>query len=339
MVAQDPGTHAQQRHSRGAVTVIGDAVMDHIYRTDTMPSAGSEARGTFDVQVGGKGLNRAVAAARLGLSVRLVAVVGDDDNGRRIIAHLRRENVDTGLVEVVAGATPVAVVMVDRNGAWAFIGRVVEGAQLHAQLHVEDLRTERVAAAIASSDALLLTFELPTKVINEALSMVRAMSKRPRLLVHPAPPVPPAPAAETDRDLDARFDPIDYVNGSSWELGELARGGDAVGEQSGTSVASRVLARGAHCVCEVEHLACRVRSDTLNLDIPPGPQEVPEESPAASAAFDAALAYRLVTTGQAASREDFEWASAAMAATRMTSPLADGMPTIREIDQIVAPTR
>ncbi|MEV2223484.1 PfkB family carbohydrate kinase [Nocardia vinacea] len=322
-------TGAEQWHPHGVVTVIGDAVIDHIYRTDTMPSEGSEASGTFEAQVGGKGLNRAVAAARLGLRVRLVTVIGDDDSGRRIIEYLRRENVYTGLVKVVPGTTPVAVVMVDRNGAGAFIGRV-DGAKLG----IADLRSEQVRAAIVSSDAVLLTFELPTEVINEALSMIGATPQRPRLVVHPAPPV------ENFQDLEPHFEPIDYLNGSSWELGELAGASDSVGgEHFATTIAPALLARGAYCVCEVERLACRVRSGTRQLDIPARLETESEASPAASAAFDAALACRLVRTGQPANDADFEWATAAMAATRTTSPLADGMPTMHEIDRIAAATR
>lgn len=229
-------TGAEQWHPHGVVTVIGDAVIDHIYRTDTMPSEGSEASGTFEAQVGGKGLNWAVAAARLGLRVRLVTVIGDDDSGRRIIEYLRRENVDTGLVKVVPGTTPVAVVMVDRNGAGAFIGRV-DGAKLG----IADLRGEQVRAAIVSSDAVLLTFELPTEVINEALSMIRATPQRPRLVVHPAPPV------ENFQDLERHLEPIDYLNGSSWELGELAGDSDNVGgEHFGDD--HRARAAGTRCI-------------------------------------------------------------------------------------------
>jgi ribokinase len=47
---------------------------------------------------GGKGLNQAVAIARLGGQVALVACTGDDSRGREAIAQLRAERVDAQFV-------------------------------------------------------------------------------------------------------------------------------------------------------------------------------------------------------------------------------------------------
>jgi ribokinase len=64
-----------------------------------------------------------------------------------------------------------------------------------------------------------------------------------------------------------------------------------------------------------------------------------DDAPGAGAAFTAALAYRLVTTGRPAGRADFEWATAAMAAAQSCSAFPDAMPTVEEIDRIVAAAR
>ena len=55
--------------------------------------------------VGGNAVNVAVQLARLGLRVAYFGAVGDDDDGRRVVACLRENGVATRNVRVVAGRT------------------------------------------------------------------------------------------------------------------------------------------------------------------------------------------------------------------------------------------
>jgi len=73
------------------MVVIGDALIDEIHDE-------SGAR----EYVGGAALNVAVGAARLGADVALVAMVGDDDAGTRIRAHLAEHG-----VSLVASPSPL----------------------------------------------------------------------------------------------------------------------------------------------------------------------------------------------------------------------------------------
>ncbi|HET9821697.1 MAG TPA: PfkB family carbohydrate kinase, partial [Burkholderiaceae bacterium] len=57
----------------------------------------------FEVLPGGKGSNAAVACARQGARVALVARIGDDDFGRMALALWAREGIDAGAVDVAAG--------------------------------------------------------------------------------------------------------------------------------------------------------------------------------------------------------------------------------------------
>ena len=52
----------------------------------------------------GKGLWQAVAAARLGLDVALVAAVADDRFGHEIVDYLRDEGVDTSFLKLIDDA-------------------------------------------------------------------------------------------------------------------------------------------------------------------------------------------------------------------------------------------
>ncbi|RDI55401.1 PfkB family carbohydrate kinase [Nocardia mexicana] len=321
-----PLTGAVPDRHTGTITVVGDAVLDNICSVDHFPEANDPATGTFLDRPGGKGLNRAVAAARLGLRVRLIAAVGDDDRGRRILDHLRAEGVETDLVRVVPGATtPVAVVLVTSSGE----RRDIACPNERVRLTPDDLHTPDARHALAGSDAVLLTFEPPSAVVEDALDLV-ARESRPRLLVQPVP------AIARPQRFYRRFDAIDYLIGTRGELDALApmvppsepsSDGDA-------ELARRLRILGARTVCMVEEFATSVRSDDLEIDIGRFPATL-KDSPGAPAAFVAALAHRVVTRGHRADADDFVWATAAMAATQSTGAVSGAMPTVADVDRLV----
>jgi ribokinase len=78
-----------------AITVVGSVNVDFVVRTPRLPQPGETVTdGRFSRHPGGKGANQALAARRLGASVSLVAVVGDDDAAETALALLEREGVD-----------------------------------------------------------------------------------------------------------------------------------------------------------------------------------------------------------------------------------------------------
>ncbi|ABK02405.1 PfkB domain protein [Arthrobacter sp. FB24] len=101
-----------------AVTVVGSINLDIIATTDRIPSPGETVGGgALTHQPGGKGANQAVAAARLGVSSRMIGAVGDDASGRLMLESLSGAGVDTTDVAVLDGdATGTALIVVDRDG-------------------------------------------------------------------------------------------------------------------------------------------------------------------------------------------------------------------------------
>ncbi|MGW0246315.1 PfkB family carbohydrate kinase [Nocardia goodfellowii] len=322
------------RTAKGVVTVIGDAVIDHIYRTDLMPTVGGPpARGRFEERIGGKGLNRAVAAARLGYQVRLLTAVGDDAYGHRILHRLREEKIDTELVKLLPGLrTPVAAMIITGTGGIGTIGNIDAAVRLSEN----DLNNPAAREALIESDALLMTFEQPITVIEQAFRMVRSVQDPPWLLVQPTP------SLDRPQYLYEYFGQIDYLIGTRRELSSLL----APGERAATSpardgragdaelVAQQLLAMGVDTVCTVEGFECAARSAQTEYRIPRPIAAQLDESPGARAAFAAALASRLLTNERSADRDDFAWATAAMAATQSFSDVADAMPLAEEIDRI-----
>src|SRR5438552_18372548 len=86
------------------IVVVGSTMIDLVAFAERLPEPGETLVGTRFLQgFGGKGANQAVAAARFGATVALVNAVGDDPNGRAILANLAEQGVDTHDVHGRAG--------------------------------------------------------------------------------------------------------------------------------------------------------------------------------------------------------------------------------------------
>ncbi|HEY7563460.1 MAG TPA: ribokinase [Acidimicrobiia bacterium] len=78
-----------------SITVVGSVNVDFVVRVPRLPQPGETVTdGRFSKHPGGKGANQALAARRLGASVSLVAVVGDDDAADTALSLLEKEGVD-----------------------------------------------------------------------------------------------------------------------------------------------------------------------------------------------------------------------------------------------------
>jgi ribokinase len=138
---------------------------------------GSAAR----LQPGGKGANQAVAAARLGASVRMAGCCGDDAFGGALRSALEAAGVDISAVRVLAGvASGLALITVDATGENSIT--VAPGANGQAG------PAEAAAAAAAACDALVLSAEIPVPVLAAALDRARAGHVLTVLNLAPAPP-------------------------------------------------------------------------------------------------------------------------------------------------------
>ncbi len=113
--------------TRKPIVIVGSITMDLVTRTPRIPAIGQTLIGTgFETTPGGKGANQAVAAARLGYPVAMVAKVGDDDFGPRCSKISKRAGVDTAAMAQVAGSSGLAPMFVADDGQNAIV--VVPGA-------------------------------------------------------------------------------------------------------------------------------------------------------------------------------------------------------------------
>jgi ribokinase len=328
--SSDSVSSSTSRVAKGKVIVVGGACMDATFRSKSLPArdTSSEAYG-FDLSPGGKGLTQAVAAARLGLDVSLIAAVAHDRFGQEIIHHLRDEGVDTSLIKVVDEArTPfTGVIELELGDSIALNWR----NQMEVHLDVRDI--EQRAEQLTNCDAVLVTFEIPRETVQHTLARVRSDDdNRPLVIVTPGQPYP-------DQGISQHsLAQIDYLVAHPWELGRYAPGGQERFDPD--PVARNMLAHGVESLCLLVNGGCTVYSQTTHetLSVPHFPS-IYKESSASRDAFCAALAAKLIDNNRVFSEHAAFWAAAAMSCATADFPLSNSMPDRKRIDALLERSR
>ena len=128
-------------------------------------------------EVGGKGINQAVAAKRMGANVSFLAAIGDDENGSKCIKTAEENGINAHFKVKKGKTTPFAFILTDKNGE----NRVTEYKS--AELDTDDVLA--FEEEIASSDVLLLQQEVPVEVNETAVRL--AEKHCVKVILNPAP--------------------------------------------------------------------------------------------------------------------------------------------------------
>ena len=162
------------------LVVIGSANTDMVIKAEKLPLPGETILGgTFFMNAGGKGANQAVAAARLGGDVTLVAKVGNDIFGKGTIEGLKSENINTNFVLVDDGVpSGTALIMLNEEGENCIM--VAPGA--NANLLPGDID---LVKNLHEAEIILMQLEIPMETI---LSVVKnAKINGQKIIINPAP--------------------------------------------------------------------------------------------------------------------------------------------------------
>ena len=172
------------------VVVVGKANIDYLVRGPRLPGPGQSVNGdAFQEAMGGKGANQAVAAARLGARVALVARVGRDSRGDVILARLHDEAVDTRFVTRDPDQpTGVALCQVGASGEKQILSAAGANARLTAAL------VREAAPVLTSARLVLCQLGVPLEAVEEAVRIARSV--RALVMLDPGPPAPLPNASE-----------------------------------------------------------------------------------------------------------------------------------------------
>ncbi len=166
------------------VVVVGGAGTDFSARGPELPEPGRPVIGeSLSSSPGGKGMNQAVTAARLGADVSLIARVGDDERGDTILDRLVAEDVGVRCMRLDEGAeTGATIIHVGPDGKQQTLG--VPGANL--LLTPEDMVRSR--ELLENTRVLLVTLEVPLETVERAVQIASAAGAS--VILDPAPPRP-----------------------------------------------------------------------------------------------------------------------------------------------------
>ena len=149
------------------VCVVGSVNVDHTFTVDALPQPGQTVlTSALTSAPGGKGGNQAVAAARAGASVQLVAAVGTDAAADQLRSHLNTNDVGLAGLVTVPGPSGSAVILVDAHAENCIV--VAPGANAHLTLASGAIR-----AVIADADVVLLSLEIPVDTARAAARTAR----------------------------------------------------------------------------------------------------------------------------------------------------------------------
>ena len=298
------------------VVVVGAVNVDLVVVAPTLPAPGETVvGGGLQTYGGGKGANAAVAAARAGAIVKLIAAVGDDDHGRAALAELAAEGIDIDGVAVLSGeSTGVALIVVDDSGE----NQIAVGAGANAAIDADDVR-RRVREALPTAGCVLVSTEISAAAVSAAVE--EAVIASVVCVLNPAPAVPvvadllPLGVVVTPNETEL----VDIVT----QLGETASG---TVETDAAKVAARggrpvVVTRGAEGVAVVD--------PQLGATRVAAPHVAVRDTTGAGDTFNGVLAARLAAGNSLIEAVPFAVTAAALSVTEVGA--RGGMPTAAAI--------
>lgn len=184
------------------IAVVGSINMDQVVQTDRIPKKGETLIGNaLSYNDGGKGANQAVACALLGADVMMFGKVGDDDNGKNILSHLKNKNVNVDNVHIENGEnTGLAVITVGENDNTII---VIKGANDKVdKKYIDEIKNE-----LFKCDYVILQHEIPLETNEYIINICHEKGIKTVLN--------PAPANEVSKNV---IDKVTYITPNEHEV-------------------------------------------------------------------------------------------------------------------------
>ena len=298
------------------VVVVGSLNLDLVIGLERMPDSGETVMGhQMEQHAGGKGLNQAVAAARIGAPVSMIGAVGSDPSGEWLRGVVATDGIDGAGIATVDGISGTAVIEVDAKGANRIV--VIAGANEHVSAdHVA-----KAMAAIPDAGIVLAQGEIPTDAIVTAMRAGRAAGAR--TIFNPAPV----------RDYpESLYADIDLVIPNEHEAAHLT-GMDTATTVDATDAARTFVRMGAGCAIVTRGVRGAVWATADATGSCGSFHVVPVDTVAAGDAFCGGLAAALAE-GLSIS-EALRWGSAAGALAATVAGAVPSLPDRESVETLV----
>ncbi len=283
------------------IAVIGSSNTDMVIKTTKLPAPGETILGgDFFMNPGGKGANQAVAAARLGGNVTLIAKTGDDVFGRQSKQIFENDHIHTGyLTTDPIHPSGVALITVDSRGENCIV--VASGANNRLSKHDID----RAKDEILRSKIILMQLEIPLETVGYAANI--AYEAGIKVILNPAP------ASEISNELLAKL----YMITPNETEAELISGITVQDVESATLAARKIYEKGVKVVIiTLGSKGALLFTGEKELLIP-SPKVEAIDSTAAGDVFNGAIAVAISEGLPLEKAVEFACRAAAISVTRM----------------------
>lgn len=296
------------------IVVVGSLNLDVSVQATRIPRPGETVRAAgLSIGPGGKGLNQAIAASRLGARVHMVGQLGDDRFAEVPEAALRDAGVDASYVRRLPGQhTGTALIVVDETSGENAIAVAAGANRALSPQHVQD-----AVAAFRGSGVLMVQLELPLETVETALDLAKENALVTLL--------DPAPARELP---DTVLRKIDVLTPNETEA-EFLTGIRVRDPESAAEAGARLRERTLSDVLVTLGAAGCVWVWSTGFEHIPAPRVEAVDTTAAGDAFNAGLAVGLAR-GEPIARA-LRTAVRAGAAATLRSGAASAMPTAEDL--------
>lgn len=302
---------------RPKILVVGTVNTDFIVKVDRQPLPGENVYGHgFQTTPGGKGLNQAAAASRLGADATLSARLGYDYYGDHLLSILGSTGIDTSSIERDTKlATGIAIISIDSSGENSII--IATGANGNYSVG----SVEKIKKVVKASDIVLCQLELPLDPIAKLIDMAIDLDK-PVILDAGPPCISPRKS----------FFKVDILTPNKIEAEALS--GIAITDRdSAFKAAYHLLEKGPKAIILKlgSNGALLVTSSKEKYFLPHKVEAV--DATAAGDAFSAALAVSVVEGRPIEDAIEFANAAGALAVTRLGA--LNSLPTRKEVEKFL----
>ncbi len=304
------------------VVVVGSLNADFVVTLDAFPAPGESVLGkTFEQMPGGKGLNQAVAASRLGSQVAMIGAIGGDQFGAGLMRTLESEGI-TPLIQVNSDAsTGIAMIEVESSGENRIV--VISGANNLLSEEVVEASLREIANQ-HQIGVVITQGEVPVTATERALRVAKELGAI--TILNPAPM----------RDFpQSMFPLVDYLVPNELEAQELCalEGNAGKSMLDFVEVATSIVDLGVGTVIITRGEKGAVWSTATASGQAAAFRIVPVDTVAAGDAFCGGLATAL-NEGRPLN-EALRWASAAGALAATRKGAVSSIPRRSEVEELL----
>lgn len=289
------------------IYVLGSLNMDLVIESDKIPTKGETVRGeNFSTCPGGKGLNQAIAAAKLGAKVKMLGAIGYDSFGEKMFNALKENNVDVSHIKMVNGVSSgIAMILLHNKD-----NRIILDLGANLKLTKSDVDSFLKGACVG--DVFLSQLENNLELVGYALEV--AKRKKMRTVINPAP-------CDIGIKKYARF--IDVITPNSGELRMLLKYGKYQQKPVKLGISTIIETKGKDGYC------CYKGKDTISEK---AVKVKVVDTTGAGDAFNGALCYQLAQ-GKDINKTSLNFACLAASISTTKHGTSVSSPTLDEINK------